>query len=127
MCEASTLLEFAVCERRVGELESAEQSRVAAEAFITDDVAPADQARCVCEAGHAHLARGRSARTQLTRAERIAAERGLGPESFVGVAIARLRQAMEAFESGAPLLNGECPDDLPEGLRRWLDGSGEES
>jgi hypothetical protein len=54
----------------------------------------------------------------LEEAERAAISFEAGPASPLVQSIARLRRALEAFEAGRPLLHGECPEDLPEALRR---------
>ena len=48
-----------------------------------------------------------------------------GPGSELGQAISKLRRAIDAFEADRPLFRGECVEDIPEGLRRWLANSGQ--
>jgi hypothetical protein len=58
-------------------------------------------------------------------ADAIASALVLEPESLLSKSITRLRLAQAAFEAGQPLFRGEREDDLPAGLRRWLDEMGQ--
>jgi hypothetical protein len=77
---------------------------------------------CLCEQAHLRLARGRSGREPLDEAERITAALGLTPRSELARALGRVQRAQALFEAGRTdrLLRGECLEDLPAGLRRWL-------
>jgi hypothetical protein len=80
-----------------------------------------------CVRGHIALAGGQSGRQFRHRAQALADEVGAGSASELGRGIAKLRRAQEAFEAGEHhrLFRGELPEDLPEGLRRWLRETGQ--
>jgi hypothetical protein len=80
---------------------------------------------CHCERGHRSLASGRSAREPLRRARRMVEQLGCTPESWLSAALGRLERAQAAFEAGRPLYRGELWEDLPAGLRQWLQERGE--
>jgi predicted ATPase len=77
---------------------------------------------CLCEAGHAELALGRSAKRCLAEARRLVEELELGPRSARMRAVETLAHAQEAFEASRPLLRGQCPEDVPPALRSLHEG-----
>jgi serine/threonine protein kinase/predicted ATPase len=83
------------------------------------------EAQCLCALGHIELAQGRSAQALLERSMELLKRLGAGPESVLAERIAMLRRAMEAAEAGRPLFRGICPEDLEDGIRRWLIEKGE--
>jgi serine/threonine protein kinase/tetratricopeptide (TPR) repeat protein len=82
-------------------------------------------ALCLCEQGHAALARGQSGRAWLEEAEPIARDLAVLPSSTLAKGIARLQRAQQAFQAGQPLFRGELVEDLPAGLHRWLIETGQ--
>jgi tetratricopeptide (TPR) repeat protein len=124
--EGITLSYRATLERRVGELDQAERTLDAAELILTDLGDLLDLARSCCERGHLALVRDRMGRPFLEKAQQMAAALGVGPESEIGRAVIHLRRAVEAFERGGRhrLYRGELLEDLPDGLRSWLEQSG---
>jgi serine/threonine protein kinase/predicted ATPase len=79
----------------------------------------------ICELGHVELAEGRPAGELLAEARSLASQMSAGEKSEVGRALGRLERASEAARSGKGLFRGELFEDLPAGLRRWLEGAGE--
>lgn len=76
----------------------------------------------LCALGHLAHQRGESGRPWLAESEQLAADLGVGTDSPVAKQTAALRRAVEAFESGAPLLCGHVAEDLPPKLRAALMG-----
>lgn len=117
--EAVILLDMAVVERRVrGDLERAEACLAGAEGVAQRLGSKVLTASCAAQRGHVALAVGAAARPFLAAAERITRELG---ESHTGEpvpAMRRLVRAIEAAEAGLPLFCGECPNEVPEVLRR---------
>jgi serine/threonine protein kinase/tetratricopeptide (TPR) repeat protein len=79
----------------------------------------------LCEQGHLELAQGGSAEVSLSAARRVARGLEANRHSELGLALRRLERAQAQFEAGEPLFRGECEEDLPEGLRRWLAKAGQ--
>jgi serine/threonine protein kinase/predicted ATPase len=107
--------DFAASERRLDQIEP-----VFAE--VEDRL---NLAACRCERGHLALVGGRSGWDFLEQAEQIAAAAQVGSQSELAKALARLRGAIEAAESGKLLFRGERIEDIPAGIRRWLTESGQ--
>lgn len=84
------------------------------------------QALVECEAGHLELVHLRSAEAHLKQAMKQASAAGITPESpsEVGVALARLQQAQEAFLNDQFLYCGQRIQDIPEGLQQRLRSDG---
>jgi serine/threonine protein kinase/predicted ATPase len=116
--EAFALSDLAVLERRAGDLDRAEHFLREAEARFRDVGDRIYLALCVCERGHAELARGRPAADVLERARESMAALHTGPESRLGKAVSQLERAVDA--DGRSLHRGECAEDIPAGLRRIL-------
>jgi predicted ATPase len=123
-CESIALMETGVLERRAGDLDEAERRLAEAEALLRETGDRVYEGVCLCRLGHAALARGRSAAPLVERARGLAAEVGASPEGSLGRAISQLERAAAAAASGRPLHRGECAEDIPEGLRRWLAETG---
>ncbi len=77
-------------------------------------------ALCHVQRGHLALAEGRSAHAFLAEVQSFHVMAPEGPGSDISRAIHRLERAQAAFEAGEPLFMGECPEELPQGLRRQL-------
>ncbi len=75
----------------------------------------------VCEFGHVALVCGGDGRHALERAERLCEQHAVSVEDGGELAscFARLRRAIE---NPGRLLRGECPEDLPDAVRRQLEG-----
>jgi tetratricopeptide (TPR) repeat protein len=117
--EAMTLRALARLEREAGgDLAAAQRLIDDAEAALGAGQDPARRAMCLCEHGHLALAQGRSARDLLARAKGQLRGTDLGPRTEAGRAVKRLQRAVAAAETGVALHAGECPDDLPEAVRR---------
>jgi serine/threonine protein kinase/predicted ATPase len=124
--EAGMLSALATVERRSGgPLARGERLAREAESIFKGLGNAIPMGECLCERGHAALARGRPGHRLLKQASRLAAAARAGPDSPLGQAIARLERAVEAFDAGRPLFRGERLEDLPEGLRRWLVETGQ--
>jgi serine/threonine protein kinase/predicted ATPase len=120
MNQAQTLCFLATLVRRAyGDLDRAEHLLDQAEVWLRQ-TGHSTLALCLCERGHVALARGRSGRGALQEARETAERMRAGPESQSGAAIAQLERAVAEFEAGRPLFQGECVQDLPQGLRRRL-------
>ncbi|MFC1850178.1 tetratricopeptide repeat protein, partial [candidate division CSSED10-310 bacterium] len=80
--------------------------------------------RCalICLRGHICIAREKSSLPYLEQARTLAEKADVLPQSQAGRALAKLTRAEETFKSGqfAKLFRGECIQDIPVGLRRWL-------
>jgi predicted ATPase/tRNA A-37 threonylcarbamoyl transferase component Bud32 len=117
----------AALERRLGEHKRAASLLDAAEPLLRQGGDPVDLAVCLCERGHLALAAGggrsasRAVRSLLGEVQTLAATQETGPESALAQAEAALRRALDAAEAGRALVHGELAEDLPEGLRRWLE------
>lgn len=81
--------------------------------------------KVVCCHGHIALAAGRSGREQFGRAETLARSAGAGADSALGKSLGGLLRAVSAFEAGehGRLFRGYLLEDLPRGVRRWLEQS----
>ena len=125
---AGVLTTQAALERRAGTAVAEVQRRLglAADALGNERKSPAAVLLCV-ELGHAALAAGQSGRAFLHRAAEAAEGMELGPQSQIGIRLASLNRAADTFDAGEHglLFRGECIEDLPAGLRRWLDESGQ--
>jgi tetratricopeptide (TPR) repeat protein len=118
--EGFALVDLSVLERRTGSLDTAERLLDEAEAIFHEIGDRVYVGLCSCQKGHLALARGGPATEVLARARELPAALGTGPESLLGKAVLRLDRAVEAADAGLPLHRGECEEDIPEGLRRWL-------
>jgi serine/threonine protein kinase/predicted ATPase len=105
-------------ERRLGQLDAAERLVQQAERLFQDLHEKLWTALYLCEKGHIALARARPAAELLHEAEQRAAALGAGPSSPPGLALGRLRRAVEAFDAGRPLVHGEHSEDLPQAWHR---------
>ncbi len=81
-------------------------------------------ALCLCERGHVVLARGHSGRKRLEEAQSFAGKSNIHPDSMAGRAIQRLQRAVEEFEAGGKLHQGEAVSELPPTLYQTLVNSG---
>jgi hypothetical protein len=123
--EGQTLRRQATLERRCqGELETVRRLVREAGVLLGKLRDALQQGLCLCEEAHLALACSRSGHDLLDQAERIAQSLQLEAGSELRRAIARGRRAQAAFASGRPLFRGELPEELPEGLLRWLIESG---
>jgi tetratricopeptide (TPR) repeat protein len=91
-----------------------------------------DSGRTLCEMGFLALAevdpqdldeRINLARTHLEMSSAISEQLRSPPEGFLAKRIDRLTRSVQAAEEGHPLLGGECPDDLPAGLKKRLNSA----
>ena len=74
----------------------------------------------LCRRGHIVLAGGETAGGLLARVRGIMKERSVDATSELGRALARLERAQAGFETGAAMVCGYAPEDLPEGQLQWL-------
>ena len=117
----ATLTMLASARRLSGaELGEVERLLHEAEAILEQRGDLAELTKCLCHRGLAALAAGRDAREQLDRARAGAVRLQAGPDSEVGVLVARLERAVDAAQRGLPLAHGEVLDALPQPLRRRL-------
>ncbi len=100
-----------------------------AEAILREVGDPLHVSACLCERGHAELGAGRSAAHFLAEAEETTASLGLDShgQTDVSRALRALGRAQKAFDSGdtEKLFRGELVEDLPEGLKRVLQKTGQ--
>ncbi|MBI2568712.1 MAG: protein kinase [Candidatus Schekmanbacteria bacterium] len=124
--EASSLCRQARIRRHRNLLREAEASIDKAMQTLSTSGAELTTGLFLCEKGHLALAMGRSAAAVLARAKELAAALGSGEESLLGVGVAKLARAQEAFAAGERdrLLRGELLAEMPEGLRRVHCGGG---
>jgi tetratricopeptide (TPR) repeat protein len=108
--------------RRLGEgrLQDAQELLDQAESNLRGIGSELALALTLAERVHLALALGRPRPEALQEAEALAGKQELEPDSLVVRDISRARKAHEASASGRLLFRGECVEDLPEGLRRWL-------
>jgi serine/threonine protein kinase/tetratricopeptide (TPR) repeat protein len=119
--EAHALLYAAGLERRgMGDLARALDLIEAAERRPGAAEDPALRLECLCERGHIALAQGRSPEEVLRRLEGLPEASKPGAGSSEGAALARFERAVAAAAAGRALVHGECLEDLPDGLRRWI-------
>jgi predicted ATPase/tRNA A-37 threonylcarbamoyl transferase component Bud32 len=111
------LSDLSVLERRLGNLDAALRLLDEADALFREIGDRVYVGLCLCYRGHVELACGRPATEILERVRELPASLGIGPESLLGKAVSRLERAVDAAANGRPLDRGECPDDIPEGLR----------
>jgi predicted ATPase len=126
--EGVTLAQMGTLERQAGnDLAKAERLTEAAEGMLRTAQASFELALTLCSRGHVELAQARSSQRFLAEAACLYETLGARPESEIGVAMVRLRRAQEAFDAGqqARLFHGELIEDLPDGLRRWLQQEGQ--
>jgi tetratricopeptide (TPR) repeat protein len=114
--EGITLMESAGLARRVGNVQEAERLLAEAEDAIRIGGEKMLVALARCARGHLALARGSDGREYLEGARALACELGTRRESHLGRAVEALARAREAFVAGLPLVNGECPGDVPTAL-----------
>jgi tetratricopeptide (TPR) repeat protein len=122
--KAQVLREMGVLERRTGDVLDAATHVRQAELLHSAVGDGLSVGQCICEHGHVLLAQEQPARDALERARGIASKVRAAADSPLERDIAKLRRAVEGFEAGHPLHRGECVEDLPEGLRRWLADAG---
>jgi serine/threonine protein kinase/tetratricopeptide (TPR) repeat protein len=119
--EAHALLYRAGLERRgMGDLARALDLLDAAERWPGAAEDPMLRLGCLCERGHIALAQSRSPEETLRRLEAMPEASKPGAGSPEGAALARFERAAAAAAAGRALVHGECPEDLPDGLRRWI-------
>jgi predicted ATPase len=118
--EGMTLGHMGKLQRLAGAFDQAEGLLQQAEPILHELNDRFELAVCLCQRGHLSLARVQPARDLLEQVQALAVTVHAAPESKPGRAIAQLRHAVEALEAGRPLFRGQCIEDLPEGLRRWL-------
>ncbi len=70
--------------------------------------------------GHNALAKGSTAAPFLKRARQLGREASAAKRSGLRIAIKRLHRAKRRFKSGAALVAGYCPEDLPAEWLAWL-------
>jgi serine/threonine protein kinase/predicted ATPase len=81
----------------------------------------------LCLRGRIALCAGTAGRPFLERAQALASEVGVGPDSQLHRLISTLERAVTAFEAGEQqrLFRGQCLEDIPAGVRRWLVETGQ--
>jgi tetratricopeptide (TPR) repeat protein len=122
--QSGTLLGRARLTRRMGHAEEAARCLDEAEALLQEIRDRLYLTALLLERGHEALTQGRSARALLEQARAEVSALGAGPQSRLTQDAARLEAAEADFEAGRPLLHGERIEELPEGLRRWLEHRG---
>ena len=100
--------------------DEAERLAKEAEALYVRAADQLERAGCLCESGHIALASGQDASGILEQVHAVARTVQVGPGGALEKLIDKLQRAQAAFEAGRPLLRGECVEDIPPGLRRWL-------
>jgi tetratricopeptide (TPR) repeat protein len=115
--EGLVLVRLAGLERHAGDLAAAGSLADRAEALLTEVGDRVNLGHCLCQQGHVQLAAGRPARDRLERAQAYAAALDEQCQAALARSLAVLQRAVEAFEAGRPLLQGECPEDVAEALR----------
>lgn len=90
--------------------------------YLAQDAAGQRVALLWCR-GHIALSDGGAALGFLERARSLLAEIDARPESELGRAFRRLERAVQAQVAGGPLFRGQLAEDLPEGLRRAVEGN----
>jgi serine/threonine protein kinase/tetratricopeptide (TPR) repeat protein len=119
--EAQTLYTMATVERQVrGEFFEVRKLLDDAEAIFKKLGNPVGVASCLCERGHIELAHGRAANELLEQAQKLVLSPQGDTNTKVEKALTRLARAVDAFNQGRPLFRGECAEDLPKGIHRWL-------
>ena len=106
--QAMTLRFLATFARQAeGDIAAADGYAREAEQLLASGREVEELARLRCVQGHIALAKGESGRAELDAAVEVAQRSGAGPQSPLGRAIGRLREAVAAAERGEPLLRGE--------------------
>lgn len=77
-------------------------------------------ALALCERAHLALATGADPTAMVDEARAIARDTGVGADSELGVALARLERAIDAPARGIERYRGDDPALVPDGVRRWL-------
>ncbi len=80
---------------------------------------------CLKQLGHLRIADNMSSEEYQTRIQHIMDQTKSSLKSELGQAFQKLRRSEEAFKSGGYILCGECVEDIPDGLRKWLIEAGE--
>ncbi len=125
--EAYTRCEIVRMERRLGKGVDELERMIDVALRVAQQAGTIDRSLCHCEKGHITLLNldGDKAHEHLRQAAELTPVSKVGADSEFGVAIMRLRRAIQASEVGVPLFRGERVDDLPDGLRRKLAARGE--
>jgi tetratricopeptide (TPR) repeat protein len=125
--EAYTRCQRVRLERHLGadfdELEDAVERAMA----VADKAGTIDRSLCLCERGHVALIHLEIERAYelMSQAAMLTPVSRVGAGSEFGVAITRLRRAIQAAEVAVPLFRGERVDDVPAALRSALAARGE--
>jgi tetratricopeptide (TPR) repeat protein len=123
--EAIGLDYMALLQRQAsGDLDEAGRLLREAERIQRSMYTSVDLVHTLCQQGHVALARGCSARAFVEEAQQVVDSLHVGRQSDLTFEVGQLRRAIEAAEAGRPLFRGERWEDIPEGLRRWLETSG---
>jgi predicted ATPase len=114
-------------ERHTGQMEEARADLDRAEALLRQVSEQEFLNMALCEQGHLELAEGRSGGRWLAEARALASASVVEGSGDLARRLARLERAQAAFERGGSgkLFRGELVEDLPAGLRRWLDQTGQ--
>lgn len=119
--QSETICSMATLARQAhGDYARAQQLAESALAITKKLKSAHNTAACLCELGHVALAQGRSAHQELTEAEALVAGAHLGNQASIGKAIAKLTRAVNARTAGTPLYRGECREDFPVALMKWI-------
>jgi serine/threonine protein kinase/tetratricopeptide (TPR) repeat protein len=121
---------FALCDaallhRYRGELDEAERVLLQVHALTSSPDLWKPRLSAFCQRGHLELARGRPARGLLERLRGWLSSLEVQVPHLYRVELDRLQRAIDGFEAGRVLLRGQCPEDLPEGLRHCLERRGQ--
>lgn len=111
--------------RQTGRPAEADADLVRGERLLREVRDQASLISALCEQGHRALSAGSSAETFAKRARDLAWGLDLAEDTEGVRALGRLERAQRVFEAGGRLWHGERPEDLPEGLRRWLEYAGQ--
>jgi len=118
--EGITLLCLASHARWQGHLDEAATLVKQSEASAHELGNKVDLANRMLEHGHILLAQGQGTQEPLATATAFAHELAVTPDSELAKNLAATERAQAAFEDGKPLVCGYYPEDVPEGIMRWL-------
>lgn len=113
---------LASIQRRTGDINAVRDTLTEAEEFLNSLGDPFYTIICLCEQGFLELAYHRSAMSIINKLEVLIDESGQTEGSEAYKAYKRLVKAEESFRNKNEdrLFRGECIEDIPENIRKWL-------
>ena len=118
--EGYSLCLWADIRRLHGDMAEALRDVIRSETILDGCGQRVELALCLCVRGRIELAAGTDARETLDRARVLLQGMEADAESHVGREVGLLGRAVEARESGDPLLCGALPESVPAPLKRWI-------